>query len=207
MALPVYIHTLTVGETTISPTGPLDCGTAGDEHAARLCLRPETPDTDVLYRLEVVTGDGGYDITEPLTLEDGALTLDLPAAWSAAGVAAVRLIRFTEQDGKETARQYYPPFFLRFAYRDEGVGAAHAPYCWQQLLTRSESLLAAMSHTCATAEEHAAAAKAAAEQAAYNADAALRAEAAAEQAEAVAAYCEALIGLADSLGELAGVTV
>lgn len=144
MALPIYEHRVTVTEETVSPRGPLMCGTAGDACAARLRFEFASAFADAAdysYRLEIVTGSGAYDITDRLTLADNEIVFDIPAAWTAAGLAAVRLVQFAEQDGTETARRYFPPVALQFAYRDEGSGAVTAALQWQEYLTRAEALL------------------------------------------------------------------
>ena len=144
MALPIYEHRVTVTEDTVSPRGPLACGTAGDACAARLhfCFASAFTDAaDYSYRLEIVTGSGAYDITDRLSVEDNEIVYDIPAAWTAAGLAAVRLIQFAERNGTETARRYFPPVALQFAYRDEGSGAVTAAPQWQEYLTRAEALL------------------------------------------------------------------
>ena len=107
MSLPVYEHTLTVSETTVTPQGPLTCGVSGDERAARLRFCLETADAAAYeYRLETIGGDGAYDLTDRLTPANGELVFDIPSPWTAAGLAAVRLVRSTVADGTETARQY-----------------------------------------------------------------------------------------------------
>ena len=221
MALPVYIHTLTVGETTVSPAVPLNCGTEGDDKAARLLLQLENPEGDFAYRLEVVTGGGAYDITEKLELEDGALTFDIPSAWTAAGIAAVRLIRCIEQeDGTETARQYYPPFFLRFAFREEGTQMGDPQLNWQKMLSRAEVVLNEASAKAEQAAQDADRAESVvnlavesarqAEQfsaeAASNADAAKSAaQEAAEAANGAIEYCQAIVGVTDEIKAIVGV--
>ncbi len=139
MPLTPHIIQLTVADAAVTPTGPHAAGTAGDECATRLNLYFTAPALDSRYRLEIVRGDGVYDITEPLTLPgEPELNFDIPSSWTAAGTAAVRLVEFTDDNGVETARRYYPPFFLQFAYRDEGVAGHPTPLYWQALLTRAE---------------------------------------------------------------------
>ncbi len=221
MSFPAYIHQLTVTDTAVTPTGPLACGTAGDECATRLNFYFESPSLDSVYRLEVVCGDGSYDITDTLPLGEDGPVVDfyIPAAWTAAGVAAMRLVEYAVTDGVETARRYFPPVLLQFAYRDEGVQPTEAPLQWQQLLTRAEAVLGEAGETAAAAAVSAAqaedlavaaaseanGAKLAAEQAATNANAAARAEAAALQAENAVAYCESLVGITAEIKTTLGV--
>lgn len=193
MGLPIYEHILTVSDTAVTPGGPLPCGTAGDRNAARLRFRLEAADAaDYEYRLEAVGGDGAYDLTDRLPLTDGELSFDVPSPWTAAGVAAVRLVRYRTADGEQTARQYYPPVLLQFAYRDEGVQPMTAPLQWQELITRAEAALneaaAAAEHASTTADE----AQTAAEDA----------RAAAVQAEASATDCNEV---RDEVEELSGI--
>lgn len=167
MALPIYEHRVTVTEDTVSPRGPLACGTDGDERAARLhfCFAAAFTDaTEYSYRLEIVTGSGAYDITERLTIADNEIVYDIPAAWTAAGLAAVRLIQFAEQDGIETARRHFPPVALQFAYRDEGSGAVTAALRWQEYLTRAEAMLDEFGTAGDTAQQAARAAEACVEE-------------------------------------------
>lgn len=150
MTLPVYEHHLTVGEAAVTPRGPLFCGTAGDKHAAKLIFSPL--EAGYHYRLEIVNGAGEYDITERLTVANGEASVTVPAAWTAAGTAAVRLLQFEEQDGTESARCYYPPVLLSFAYRDEGGAPAVAEPLWQEQVTRAEALLDELTVTAADAQ-------------------------------------------------------
>ena len=227
MSLPVYEHTLTVSETTVTPQGPLTCGVSGDERAARLRFCLETADAAAYeYRLETIGGDGAYDLTDRLTPANGELVFDIPSPWTAAGLAAVRLVRSTVADGTETARQYYPPVLLQFAYRDEGAQPMTASPCLQELLARAESVLNKAAETAADAAARADAAqiaaaqaegfsvqaaseaneaRLAAQQAAFNGEAAERAEAAALQAENAVAYCESLVGITAAIKATLGV--
>lgn len=143
MAFPVFTHQLTVTASEVTPRGPLSCGTDGDKCATRLNFYFEAPDPNSVYRLEIVRGDGVYDITEPLSLRtDGPeLNFDIPAVWTAAGTAVLRLVECVVADGDETHRRYYPPILLAFACRDEGVPMGDAPLRWQELLTRAEKVM------------------------------------------------------------------
>ena len=207
MAFPQTVLQLTVADGTVTPQGPLAAGTAGDDAATRLNFYFETSTPGSVYRLEIVRGDGVYDLTAPLMLtpDSPELNFDIPATWTAAGTAAVRLVELTVENGEETQRRYYPPILLTFAYRDEGVPMNDAPLLWQSLLARAEATLntASAAATAATADAaaataDAAAARAAAEQAAMNGNAA-------ERAEAAAAYCESLVGLTAAIKATLGV--
>ena len=200
MAFPQTVLQLTVADGTVTPQGPLAAGTAGDDAATRLNFYFETSTPGSVYRLEIVRGDGVYDLTAPLTLtpDSPELNFDIPATWTAAGTAAVRLVELTVENGEETQRRYYPPILLTFAYRDEGVPMNDAPLLWQSLLARAEATLNTASAAATAATADAAAARAAAEQAAMNGNAA-------ERAEAAAAYCESLVGLTAAIKATLGV--
>lgn len=200
MAFPQTVLQLTVADGTVTPQGPLAAGTAGDDAATRLNFYFETSTPGSVYRLEIVRGDGVYDLTAPLMLtpDSPELNFDIPATWTAAGTAAVRLVELTVENGEETQRRYYPPILLTFAYRDEGVPMNDAPLLWQSLLARAEATLNTAQAAATAATADAAAARAAAEQAAMNGNAA-------ERAEAAAAYCESLVGLTDAIKATLGV--
>ncbi len=140
VTMPCYDYELTVQGNDVLPHGMLDGGTAGDKGALRLTFVTDGT-TGFVYRAEAVNGAGGYDITDPLTVTNGKVVLDVPPSWAVAGVTAVRLVQTVVQDGEETVRRYYPPVTVKFAYRDEGNGAAVAAPQWQEMLTRAEHVL------------------------------------------------------------------
>ena len=202
MGLPVYEHRLTVTDTAVTPQGPLSCGVAGDERAARLRFRLEAADAARYdYRLEAVAGDGTYDLTDWLPLTDGEVLFDIPSRWTAAGIAAVRLVRYVcAEDGIQTARQYYPPVLLQFAYREEGVQPTAAPLQWQELVTRAEAVL----NEAAEAAEIASMTADEAYRSLEAAHAAVGdARAAAVHAEGAAADCDEVL---EAVEELSGIT-
>ncbi len=162
MREPLIDHHITVSEGSVYPQGPLKSGIDGDHHAARLVFSPL--DEDYAYRLEVVTGAGGYDITPLLPLEKETAVFSLPCSWTAAGIAAVRLVQIAQENGEEVVRRHYPPVLLQFEHRDEGCGGVIAAPLWQEYLTHAEQVMA-MQHTLtaqATKAAQAAAAQAAA---------------------------------------------
>lgn len=175
-----YEHRITVQDGTLTPQGPLPCGTAGDHAAARLIFAPL--DAAFAYRAEIVTGADTYDITDRLGVTDGELTLPIPSAWTEAGTAALRLVQLEIVDGEEVARCYYPPISLTFDYRDEGHGAAVAAPLWQELLTQSEATLAQLR---SEADE-----------------ASMRAETAADAAAAEADACRAVLSEVEALTDI-----
>ena len=202
MTLPVYEHHLTVDGITITPRGPLFCGTAGDKHAARLTV--VRLDERYHYRVEIVNGAGEYDISERLTVQDAEAAITIPAAWTAAGTAAVRLVQFEEQDGAETARRYYPPVLLSFAYRDEGSKPATAEPLWQEQITRAETLLNELTVTAAEARQAVETAKEATDAAKQAENAAQAAAQAAQVAEPYAVRAETAAKAAEDSAEDCG---
>ena len=202
MTLPVYEHRLTVDGTTITPRGPLFCGTAGDKHAARLTF--VRLDERYHYRVEIVNGAGAYDISARLTVQDAEAAITIPAAWTAAGTAAVRLVQLEEQDGAETARRYYPPVLLSFAYRDEGSIPATAEPLWQEQITRAETLLNELTVTAAEARQAVETAKEATDAAKQAENAAQAAAQAAQVAEPYAVRAETAAKAAEDSAEDCG---
>lgn len=192
MSLPIFRHYLTVSDTEVLPSGPLDCGTAGDHNAAELIFEPLDPQSS--YRVEIMTAGGAYDLTELLTPTNGEIAVSVPCAWTTAGVATVRLVEVEERDGEETARRYFPPVTLRFGYREEG-GQETALLCWQQLVTRAEAVLLEVSDRTAAAERAAAAA----------APYALAAETAAARCEDALAAIETLTDITAAMKKVVGV--
>ncbi len=197
MSFPVYEHRITVTSEGVSPQGPLDAGVHGDEGATRL-----TFDVSALgnaaaysYRVEVVDGAGAYDITPLLTVQNNAVTWDIPTGWTTAGTAALRLVQLAvDEQGHETARRYFPPVLLNFDYRDEGNGTITAAPLWQEALTRAQAALEATA--AATA-----AAVAAAETATR---AATQAELAEDSCQDAWEQVENLSGVVEDIRELAG---
>ena len=67
------------------------------------------------YRVEIVDGAGGYDVTELMTSEDGRVVVDIPTAWTAPGVASLRLVAVeTDAEGNENARFHSLPMYIYF---------------------------------------------------------------------------------------------
>ena len=126
----------------VSPDAPQAAGHTGDHRAVQ--LRFAVPFEDCRYRLEIVDGCGGYDTTALLDVTDGAVTYDIPSAWTAAGVAAVRLVA-VEQDeaGEEIVRFHTAPAYLTFADREDGepLGQTARP-AWQEVLDEAHFFLA-----------------------------------------------------------------
>ena len=95
----LYNLIFNVSKDTAAPSGdersPLRAGVYGDKGQATVTfnLSEDVPIGDgYRYRVEIVDGAGGYDVTELMTSEDGMVVVDIPTAWTAPGVAALRLV-------------------------------------------------------------------------------------------------------------------
>ena len=134
----MYTLEFTVTAAGVSPDTPQFAGRDGDHRAAE--LRFAVPFDNCRYRLEVLDGAGGYDITDLLDAVDGIVTYAVPAAWTAAGVAAVRVIAIG--DGEEV-RFHSAPAYLRFDDRESGeaLGDSLRP-AWQETLDEATAFLA-----------------------------------------------------------------
>jgi hypothetical protein len=140
MSEPVYALHFTAHRETpaVLPDTPVMAGYTGDHGAARLTF--EVSRTDCRYRIEITDGSGAYDITQLLTAQNGAVTWDVPASWTAPGTAAVRLVEVdVGEDGTEQAVFHYPSVSLFFADRENGNGMGEVLPCWQQVMTEAET--------------------------------------------------------------------
>jgi len=137
-----YTIEFTVTEHAVTPDTPQAAGHTGDHRA--VLLNFAVPFEDCRYRLEIVDGCGGYDTTGLLDVVDGTVTYEIPSAWTAAGVAAVRPVA-VEQDeaGEEIVRFHFPPVYLTFADREDGepLGESLRP-AWQETLDEAQFFLA-----------------------------------------------------------------
>lgn len=132
----IYELTFTVDRDTaaVTPVSTGDTGYAGDHLSAE--LRFAVGKTDYRYRLEIVDGSGGYDITEPLTPNgEGQVVYRVPSHWTAAGTATVRLIEYGE--GERVT--HFAPVSLFFADREEGEAAEYHRPRFEVLLTTAET--------------------------------------------------------------------
>ena len=203
MVTPCYEYELTVRGGEVTPCGVLDGGTAGDRGTLRLVFVTEDV-AEYTYRAEAVNAAGGYDITEPLIPTDGRVTVDVPPHWMVAGTTAVRLIRLAIRDGEEVSRLYVSPVLIKFAYRDEGDGAAAAAPLWQEMLTRADAVLEQVQAAAVDASTAAAVAAEYAEAASNHAGSVdVRAEAARELAEQAMNRATAVQPIAEQAQETA----
>ena len=221
MREPLIDHHISVGEGSVYPQGPLKSGVDGDHNAVRLVFSPL--DEAYSYRLEVVTGAGGYDVTPTLFMEKETVTFTLPCSWTAAGTAAVRLVQLAQENGEEVVRRHYPPVLLQFDHRDEGCGGVIAAPLWQEYLTKAEQVMnlqrtltesaaaqaATAAQAAAAAEPFAAQAEEQAQKAEHAATvAALQVQLAAQHVtdcESVLQQVETLCGIADEIKRTLGV--
>ena len=167
---------------TALPDTPQGAGCTGDHHAAQVTFLLTAPPADRLYRVEVNDGCGGYDLSELLEEQGGAVVCTVPASWTAAGTATLRLVEIAvDEAGTEQMVYHYPPVRLTFADRCQGetVGEAALP-AWQSAVNGAEAAEKAR-------REAEAARQAAEKQRAENCDVTLlNCKSAAEEAYAVA---------------------
>lgn len=137
----IYTIDLTVTEDGVTPNTPQPAGHDGDHGAA--VVRFHIPFEGYRYRVEIVDGNGGYDISDLLDAEDGVVSCTVPAAWTAAGIATLRLVAVqTAADGGETMRFHSKPAFLLFYEREDGGALEHAARpAWQETLDEAQFFL------------------------------------------------------------------
>ena len=126
---------------TALPDTPQGAGCTGDHHAAQVTFLLTAPPADRLYRVEVNDGCGGYDLSELLEEQGGAVVCTVPASWTAAGTATLRLVEIAvDEAGTEQMVYHYPPVRLTFADRCQGetVGEAALP-AWQSAVNGAEA--------------------------------------------------------------------
>lgn len=120
---------------TVTPNEWQAAGVRGDHRALRLVFEPL--DRQYLYQLEIVDGSGAYDVTEPFDAIGGRLEYDVPASWTAPGIAAIRLVAVgTEPD---SLVRHFSPIYLHFADREDGDPMGEMIPRWQTVMTEAES--------------------------------------------------------------------
>lgn len=135
MAEIVYDIKFTVDRATpkVTPTAPQKAGYYGDDNAARLTFSGVDDSFD--YQIEIVDGNGAYDITETLNTDGaGNLVYEVPSAWTAAGLASVRLVELGEE-----RVLHYPEVQLLFEARDTGEQMGDMLPRWQSVMRDSEA--------------------------------------------------------------------
>lgn len=149
----LYTLAFTVSAEGTTPAEPQPAGVFGDHQAALLSFTvpPEVP-SECRFRLEIIDGSGGYDITELLEAENGVVSYAVPRAWTAAGTAAVRLIAVSENDsGEEVLCFHGAPAYLFFEEREDGSPLeATAGPVWQEVMHRAETVTNTLNHAMET---------------------------------------------------------
>ena len=115
------------------PSEPQNGGVYGDNGALVLAFSPL--DETYRYQIEVVDGGGCYDITEPLNVQEGMIRYAVPSAWTAPGIATVRLVAVGE--GDEAVIRHYAPIRLRFSDREQGTAMGEMLPRWQTVMAES----------------------------------------------------------------------
>lgn len=180
----------TIGDDMkITPTAVQEGGVQGEHNAAQVIFHlPEALEIGYQLFLEAVDGSGGYDRTPALTVSAGAVTQDIPRAWTnAGGVLLLRLSAVAaDADGTVTQTIYTFDARLRLHSREAAQPGAKALLEKQleEQLAKTEAAVAR-----ANAEAEAAAASAAAAQ--TSAENAAKSEAASDAAAAAASAREA----------------
>lgn len=138
MSEAAYILEFTVNRAahTVTPEQPQAAGVSGDHRAATVRFILTDPPADRLYRVEVCDGGGGYDVTDLLTPENGAVTCEIPSHWTAAGIAALRLVEYATEQGEVRQVYHYPPVRLQFEARQDGTAVVATPV-WQTVVTEA----------------------------------------------------------------------
>ncbi len=131
----IYKAAFTVDRETaaVTPVSLGEMGYTGDHLSAELAFA--VGKSGYTYRLEIVDGSGGYDITEPLTPDqNGQVVYRVPSCWTAPGTATVRLIEY----GTDERVTHFAPVSLFFADREEGDAAEYCRPRFEVLLTTAE---------------------------------------------------------------------
>ena len=186
----------TIGDDMkITPTAVKEGGVQGEHNAAQVIFHlPEALETGYQLFLEAVDGSGGYDRTPALTVSAGAVTQDIPRAWTnAGGVLLLRLSAVAaDADGTVTQTIYTFDARLRLHSREAAQPGAKALLEKQleEQLAKTEAAVARANAETAAASASAAASSAGAASSSANA-AASSASAAASSKAAAASYASA----------------
>ncbi len=141
MVEPIYKINFAVDRAapSVTPTDVQPAGYYGDDQVALVTFALSEVVDGHRYRIEIVDGNGAYDITELLDAVDGVVSYIIPAVWTAAGTATLQLVELEiGEDGAETAVMYYPPARLLFEARDNGPSGVDMQARWQELMTAAE---------------------------------------------------------------------
>ena len=148
----IYTIDFTVSRDGITPAEPQTAGVTGDHRAA--VLRFAVPYEGYRYRIEITDGGGGYDTTDLLSAENGTVTYAIPVAWTAPGLASLRLVGVdTDENGEELVRFHSAPAFVWFEDRESGepLGDDARPV-WQDTLDAAQSFVKRLEDKLASGE-------------------------------------------------------
>ena len=109
-------------------------GVRGDNRALRLVF--DSLNSAYRYQIEIVDGSGAYDITVPFQAKNGTLEYEIPAAWTAPGTAALRLVAIGE--GENPVVRHYGPLHLHFADREDGTAMGEMLPRWQTVMAEAQ---------------------------------------------------------------------
>ena len=153
----LYDIQFTVTRDGVTPTEPQRAGVYGDEGQATVVF---TVASDLRldgyrYRVEVVDGAGGYDVTELMEADSGKITIEIPSAWTSAGVASLRLVAVeVGEDGEEARRFHSRPALIFFDDREDGEFVRPAAEAvWQSFLEKSTVFVEEANKLAKDAEE------------------------------------------------------
>ena len=145
MATPIYNINFDIDQAkqTVSPMGIQRAGVYGDDKVAKVAFTISNANTDLSkhnFRIEIVDGGGAYDVTELLDIVSNKVSYTVPAKWTTAGTATLRLVEVEiGENGDETAVLHYPPVYLSFADREDGTVMGEMLPRWQEIMTRLET--------------------------------------------------------------------
>ncbi len=145
MAEPIYNINFDVTRATASVTQTLVqfAGHYGDDKFARVTFTLDSTVPEHKYRIEIVDGNGAYDVTELLDAQDNAVSYTIPAEWTAAGTATLQLVELEiSDDGKATAVAHFKPARIYFEESNQSGVSGEMQMKWQELFTAAESTTA-----------------------------------------------------------------
>ncbi|MBR5539826.1 MAG: collagen-like protein, partial [Clostridia bacterium] len=147
MAEPIYKIDFTVDRAvpSVTPTDVQPAGYYGDDRVALVAFVLSKAVDGHRYRIEIVDGNGAYDITELLDAVDDVVSYTIPMAWTAAGIATLHLVEIELGEyGAETEVAHYPPARLLFNARDDSFPMEKMLPAWQKTLDEAELFLKTM---------------------------------------------------------------
>ena len=155
MADPIYKINFTVNRAvpSVTPTAAQPAGYYGDDNFALVTFTMDSVVNGHRYRIEIVDGNGAYDISELLDAKNKVVSYTIPRKWTAAGTATLQLVEIEMgADGTEKAVAHYPPVRLLFEARDDSTPMGEMLPAWQQVMTRAENLTEAVHNAMLSGE-------------------------------------------------------